>query len=299
MVLYKMSEFSNSEVLNSISYASVMDMLRVTMLVYNYGKDISLTDDNMTVETFVDKMKQSGGFDKLNLNETRKGVLEDIANNIPNGKLAAFINDEETDLQVGVTVSELNKRISVVFRGSESKSDWYYDLMIFKHKLTDKISVHSGFHKQLTDNKTYEKLMEKLKELLMEHPDYAVYVTGHSLGGALSTLFGYMLSNEIDNQVTVISFASPRVGNYEWKQAFEQKTNLTHYRITNNRDIVTAFPLYRYYHVGHNIRLFDDKFDLFDRDTLRGWYDETFLTCWSVAEHDCELYYNRLTNANW
>lgn len=294
-----MSEYSANPILNAISHFTVVDMLRITMLVYNYGKDITLNDENVTVETFVDTLKSSGDFDKLNLNETRKEVLEDIANNIPNGKLASFIHDDTTDLQAGITISEENKRICVVFRGSESKSDWYYDLLIFKHKLTDKISVHSGFHKQLTENNTYNKIVDQVKQLLAENPDYSVYITGHSLGGALSTLFGYMLSEEIENPITVVSFASPRVGNYEWKQAFESKSNLTHYRITNKRDIVTAFPLYRYYHVGHNIRLSDKKYKLIECDTDRSWYEETVFTCWSVSEHDCELYYNRLNNTNW
>jgi len=286
-------------VLNELSYATAIDLLRITLLVYNYGKEFSLAKNDDTVESFVDSLKKNGKFEQLSLNETRKKVLSDIAYNVPSGKLARFINDEKSDIQAGITVSENKRRICVVFRGSESKADWRYNLRIMKHKLSDNIKVHSGFYKQLTENNVYDTIVSEVKKILEMHPDFSIYITGHSLGGALSTLFGYMLSNEIDNQITVVSFASPRVGNYEWKQAFNAKSNLTHYRVTNNRDIVTAFPVYRYHHVGHNIRLFDDKYNLIERSVKRSWYEETIFTCWRVSEHDCEVYYNRFTSTEW
>jgi predicted lipase len=134
---------------------------------------------------------------------------------------------------------------------------------------------------------------------LKKYPEFSIYITGHSSGGALSTLFGYMLSNEIEEDITIISFASPRVGNYEWKKAFETKPNLMHYRITNHRDIVTAFPYYMYHHVGHNIRLYNNKYNFIKCDTKRKWYEETIFTCWSMDEHNSDLYYNRLTGTEW
>ena len=137
--------------LNQLSYATAVDLLRITLLVYNYGKEFSLVKNDDTVESFVDGLKKNGNFEQLHLNETRRKVLSDIAYNVPTGKLAKFINDETTDIQVGVTLCENKRRICVVFRGSESRSDWYYDLLIMKHKLSDDIKVHSGFYKQLTE----------------------------------------------------------------------------------------------------------------------------------------------------
>lgn len=285
--------------INQLSYTTAVDLLRITLLVYNYGKEFSLEKKDDTVEAFVDGLKKKGLFEQLQLNETRRKVLSDIAYNVPSGKLAKFIQDETTDIQVGITFCENKRRICVVFRGSESRKDWYYDLLVMKHKLSDNIKVHSGFYKQLTENNVYDNIVSEVKKVLDTHPDFSIYITGHSLGGALSTLFGYMLSNEIDNQITVVSFASPRVGNYKWKQAFNTKTNLTHFRVTNNRDIITAFPMYRYYHVGHNIRLFNDTYKLIECDTPRRCCEESIITRWRISDHDCELYYNRLTSTEW
>ena len=285
--------------ITAISHDIMLDLLRVTLLVYNYGKNFKIQNKENTVETFVSELKEKGEFDSIDMDSTKKQVLVEIAQNVPTGKLYKFINEPETDIQCGITVSEGKKRITVVFRGSESMMDWYYDLMVNKHKLNDNICVHSGFYKQLTTNNVYDELVKNINIILEEHPDYAIYVTGHSLGGALSTLFGYMLAKQIVNNVTVVSYASPRVGNYAWKKSFDETDNLSHYRITNKRDIVTAFPIYKYYHVGTHIQLSDNKYKIRNDSNLKNWYDETFFTCWSVSEHNCELYYKRMNDNIW
>jgi len=300
-----MSDSENNTIVDSakptvttISHHTMMDLLRVTLLVYNYGNSFQVTDNDENIETFISSLKAKGDFDKIKLDETRKHVLEEIALNVPSGKIYKFINDPDTDIQVGIAISEGKKRISVVFRGSESLSDWYYDFMVFKHNLQNDIYVHSGFYKQLNTNNVCEDLIDSIKTILNEHPDYDIYVTGHSLGGALSTLFGYILANKIENNVKVVSYASPRVGNYAWKKSFESTKNLIHYRISNKRDIITAFPIYKYHHVGINIQLSDEKYKIVDDNNLK-WYNETLLTCWSPSEHSCDLYYNRMNKHKW
>lgn len=288
-----------------VSHDLALDLLRITMLVYNYGKNLKIEEDT-TIESFVSEIQSGGGIDSLDMNDTRKEALSEVAQNVPTGKICKWISDEDTDLQVGVTLSEGKKRICIVFRGSESRSDWYYDFMIVKEGLTmdaltksPLVNVHSGFLAQLMTNDVYSSLVATVKSLLVDHPDYEICVTGHSLGGALSTLFGFMISHELDNKVTVTSFASPRVGDWEWKKAFDAKSNLYHYRVTNKRDAITAVPMIKYYHVGDNIQLKDDKFELFTLDAVRGWFDETLLTCWSASEHNVDLYYKRLIKNLW
>jgi triacylglycerol lipase len=138
-----------------------------------------------------------------------------------------------------------------------------------------------------------------VKQILVEHPDFSLYVTGHSLGAALATLCGFMFSQEFKNQITVVSFASPRVGDAEWKNAFEKQHNLIHYRIANDRDIVTAFPMYKYHHVGKTIRLFENSYSIFVDNSKFNWYDFTLFQCWRIGDHDCDFYYKRLLQNKW
>ena len=201
-----------------IHHSDATDLLGLTMLVYDYSKKFKLENDE-TIESFVQNLK--GGAEELGLSDERQKALGELSEKSPHGRVVDFISDEETDIQVAVTLSEVNKRICVVFRGSESSSDWYYDLMITKHNLHDDVWVHKGFYQQLTKNGTYDKLLESIKKLADDYPTYKIYITGHSLGAAFSTLFGYMLSRErSDKDIVVVSFASPIVGNANWKDSF-------------------------------------------------------------------------------
>jgi hypothetical protein len=294
-----MSTELTSIVSNIIPHCDVLDLLRITMLVYNYGKTFTVEDENETVETFVSKIKANGKLDSLGLSDARKSALLEIASNSSSGKVCAFISDPDTDIQVGVTLNSPDKRICIVFRGSESSKDWFYDLQTLKHNLKGDIWVHSGFYKQLHTNGVYDRLLAKVKQLLGEYPDFSLYATGHSAGGGLATLAAFMLSCELENKITVVSFASPRIGNAEWKKAFDMKANLTHYRVTNDRDIVTAFPMFKYYHVGKTVRLFEDSYSIFMDYSQFHWYDFTLFQCWRTSDHDCDLYYKRLMQHKW
>lgn len=294
-----MSKKESMIISNIISHDNVVELLRITMLVYNYGNVFTVEDENETIESFVNKIIKNETMDKIGLSHVRKSVLLDVAKNTPSGKVHTFISNIESDAQVGVTINNTDKRICVVFRGSESKKDWFYDLQINKHNLKDKIWVHSGFYRQLYENGVYDKILASVKQILNEHPDFSLYVTGHSLGAALATLCGFMFSQELKNQVTVVSFASPRVGDVEWKNAFEKQDNLVHYRVVNDRDIVTAFPIYNYYHVGKTIRLFENSYSIFVDNSKFSWYDFTLFQCWRIGDHDSDFYYKRLLQNKW
>jgi len=67
-------------------------------------------------------------------------------------------------------------------------------------------------------------------------------VSGHSLGGALSTLF--VMENAAKNKFdvgTLCTFASPRVGNKEFARVFDQ-LSIASWRIANTLDLVPKLP---------------------------------------------------------
>merc|ERR1712087_797908 len=67
------------------------------------------------------------------------------------------------------------------------------------------------------------------------------------LGGALATLFGFYAacSNNVPVPVTIVSVASPRVGNLFFARAFvelESQGKIRHLRVVNHKDPVTLGP---------------------------------------------------------
>lgn len=283
-----------------ISHDVTMDLIRLTMLIYNYGKDFQFDSsiDN-DFKGFIKRIINTYS-DSDALSFLRKSSLQDIDNNDDDIKLCEFINDPETDIQAGIVLNHSKAQLCVVFRGSESVTDWYHDFQISKRLLHDNIKVHCGFYNQLHDTSVCGRMINRVKTILATYPGYHLYITGHSLGGALCTLFGYLLSHEIDNHVTVVSFASPRVGNSYWKESFENKSNLSHYRITNNRDIITATPSYNYRHVGTDIHIYDDSYKVASTNVAYCCnFSCIFASHWSIIDHDCDLYYERIKKNVW
>lgn len=86
-----------------------------------------------------------------------------------------------------------------------------------------------------------------------------VFVTGHSLGGALATLAALDLRISLGlPDVRVVSFGSPRVGNYIFSKWFEEEIG-PHWRFTHNRDIVPSVPpgYMGFHHVAQEVWVVD------------------------------------------
>lgn len=250
------------------------EMLKLTMLIYDYGKNFT----------------EYNNIENLDISDLNKSILTDIVDNNPNGKIIKFIS-LNNGLQVCITISHIHNRITTIFRGSESFKDWLYDLLIIQTNLKNDIYVHKGFKEQLEPAK--DDLIYTISKLLQDYPKYKLFTTGHSLGGALCTLFGYYLSEVFSpNEVNIISFASPRVGNKSWSNLINNKYNLKHYRFINEKDIVVSIPYINYYHTGIKCYLnrkrlvyIDEKID---NDCCCSFYNP--------LDHSIEKYYNNLLN---
>jgi hypothetical protein len=83
-----------------------------------------------------------------------------------------------------------------------------------------------------------------LTSLMYENPSYDVFVTGHSLGGALASLFSVasIVNGVLTTPPSMYTFGQPRVGNYDYAQAHLQLMPNV-FRMVNNRDPVPHIPL--------------------------------------------------------
>ena len=186
--------------------------------------------------------------------------------NIEPATLIAFGDEKpEKELVYAVAIDHLRKRITVAFRGSVTPADFFTDACIEfnrrenplkgKDGQAEKIGIHHGFDEYLLKRRKaigkdckYDEIMEYVKELFVGRWDtYKLYVTGHSLGGALASLFAFeaAASEDVPKPVTCVSVASPRVGDESFQAAFtalEQDGKLRHLRIAHSQDPVTMMP---------------------------------------------------------
>ena len=115
------------------------------------------------------------------------------------------------------------------FRGTTDFMDWKTNLNAFK-EMVDGVPIHTGFLE------AFRLVKAEIKADLDRSPGNTLYVTGHSLGGALALI----ATKEIaySSQGACYTFGSPRVAGY----GFAQKIKTPIYRIVNSRDIVPRMP---------------------------------------------------------
>ena len=153
-----------------------------------------------------------------------------------------FLEKDGTQCYVVYSIGE--KVIYIVWRGTEisDKKDILTDLRCKKISLNPVAKVHRGF-KYYVDN-VYLKLKTCVQEIILEGGWFDIYVTGHSLGAA-----GALIStNRLEEDGIIIrccyTYGSPKVGG----RNFNVKTPV--WRVRNNNDIVTKFPLTGFKHTG-------------------------------------------------
>uniref|UniRef100_A0AC35TFL3 Lipase_3 domain-containing protein n=1 Tax=Rhabditophanes sp. KR3021 TaxID=114890 RepID=A0AC35TFL3_9BILA len=76
------------------------------------------------------------------------------------------------------------------------------------------------------------------------YPNYGVFITGHSLGGAMAALAaGAISTNGLaqPSDITLMTMGEPRTGNSDFVYYFD-RLGIEAYRITHNRDIVVHLP---------------------------------------------------------
>ena len=169
-------------------------------------------------------------------------------------ELVKWIENKKSDTQGFVATRD--KSIYVVWRGSESKKDFQNDASIDKVPfLNDGEKVHIGFKYcwESVVGDTYDAIDTALENLQGETTD--IVVSGHSLGGAVATLYAYSIKKHYPHyNVKATTIGSPRVGNKAFKENYD-KSGIDTLRIVHNNDLVTHTPYIGFHHVNYQVRL--------------------------------------------
>ena len=210
---------------------------------------------------------------------------------------ACFVEHARTDTQCAVWQSRRDRTIVVAFRGTEMDKplDFFTDVN-FKPAPFEFLAergapadargagcAHAGFLR------AYESVRARVFAAVddvieVERRDYGddaardsvagdanpsasatwrVFATGHSLGGALATLFACELGRSAragrrDVAVTMYNFGSPRVGDGAFCDAYHALVPDS-VRVVNRADLVPTLPaLLGYRHVDHGVRVCAD-----------------------------------------
>ncbi len=197
---------------------------RLKPLLQLFHRSTVKNDGEATGEDFLQLLLDACGFElvgtffnqSLNLLENTEGFVATC--NGPHGKYAVLS-----------------------IRGTTSWQDWRLNLDAKSEPLPgytlrdnetekERPRIHPGFYK------AYDDASKQISELLEKVGDIPLFITGHSLGGAVAVLATWY--QETDRLAACYTFGAPRVGNHHFNEKFRTPI----YRIVNAFDPVAMLP---------------------------------------------------------
>ena len=190
-------------------------------------------------DVIADKLQSLGktiGKRDGNDNETLRSVLA-----VGGFELRGVLFNSSTDTQgfVATRSGDSGPGLAVAsFRGTESLCDWKTNIDLKAAPVTSRKSdsprilgkVHAGF------NEAFLSVEAQIDRVLDGCEHLPLYLTGHSLGGALATLATWHLAG--DRLAACYTFGAPRVGDNQLLNRFRTPI----FRIVNGADPVPLVP---------------------------------------------------------
>jgi hypothetical protein len=157
------------------------------------------------------------------------------------------------DIQGFTGYSAKSNAIILSFRGSSNIQNWIINLSFNQvtYSRCGNCKVHNGF--QTGWNTVKSLVISQIQSLRALHRDAKIYITGHSLGGALAVLSAPDVKDSFGAISDILTFGQPRVGNSEFANWYG--TVGTHIRVVHYGDLVPHVPPQAngYLHSGNEI----------------------------------------------
>jgi len=166
--------------------------------------------------------------------------------------------------------------------------------------------VHSGFNTAL--NYILPEVLQAIKQIRTKNQ--SLWVSGHSLGGALAALATAYLGENRQHVNGLYTFGMPRVGDSTFADYFNMKYKRRTFRFVNNNDLVTRVPMRAmgFSHVGTHYYFdeegklhLDEKLDLWTRFTNavnKSFEELANVAMDGVKDHSMDMYLAHSSQTN-
>ncbi len=185
----------------------------------------------------------------------RAAILSDLQNEDPDFERVVVASKSSAQ---GILVKHKNY-FCLSFRGTDEPADWVDNLnAVATEELFGKF--HRGFWNSVQD--VWEILFGQYQLLSREQEKSApLFLTGHSLGGAMATVAAAILSHRDIPFTSCYTFGQPRAMSKDTARLFNMECKGRFFRFHNNNDIVTRVParIMGYSHVGEYLYISEEK----------------------------------------
>ena len=213
-------------------------------------------------------------------------------------RLFCWVGSVQCSLYVSTPEFPSEQPVAVlVFKGTDTLRQWMSNLDALPVAWEQGGHVHGGFAK------AFERIWEEFEPRIAQY-ELPLFLSGHSLGGALATLAAARLGKTVR---ALYTFGSPRVGN----AAFNERclAEIPFFRVSNHLDLVCSVPRpvtvaerFNFVHAGELV-CFDENGDPVDsvreipEPSFRLSLKDAFTSRKpprSLADHAMVLYVDRL-----
>jgi hypothetical protein len=218
-------------------------------------------------------------------------------------ELVGWLNDKKTDTQGFIAIKE--KDIHLVWRGSASPTDFITDASVIKAPYLDGSRVHIGFLNAFksVQIELWAGLNTAVSKLGGINEVGNIFISGHSLGGALTVVSAFTIASLKEDwvgKIKTVTVGCPRVGNHLFKRLYNQRVPQS-VRIVHDNDIVTRVPKLNYFHIGNELKLASDgKVMSTDLNPIK-FISRTFvanITADSIKDHMVDTYIKAISAWN-
>ena len=167
----------------------------------------------------------------------RGWVIEKISHTTNRAEAKAYLVSKGDVKILTIAGTESLKDAEVDFRVRRVNLNDDMTLDAKEKNLSDKLFVHRGF-RDYADVVLSDGLAERLKTSLEQNPRETLYITGHSLGGAVATIAAIRLTDSgvSKARLKVITFGAPAVGSNALANVYNDKLDLT--RVVMKGDVI-------------------------------------------------------------
>jgi hypothetical protein len=144
-----------------------------------------------------------------------------------------------SDAGLVIAVDTNADNLYILFRGTLFDYEWKHDFNYIQTSTTigpKKGKVHKGFQSM------YLKYQPYIVSYINKYKPKVLWVAGHSLGAALTVLTALDISTAVPT-LNAYTFASPKVGNSDFVDAFNALPNVVLQQYINESDVVPWIPL--------------------------------------------------------
>lgn len=246
--------------------------------IVNFNKDFSSYDQLTSI--YCSQISEVAYWDSIQVEKLHKQVCEKYPNDNHNWELIDF-KDKKSHTQALLWGNK--NFLMVAFRGTEPSKikDWISDAKFWNYEsnpssneeFANMPAGHGGFRNSLISLITKKKLFEKIDKIILrcssdiDKSNFPIYLTGHSLGAAISQLFVEPLNYRGYNFSGAYHFAPPLAVSCNVNDYMKTKYGDKIYDIVNYKDYVPRAGRNGVAHFGKFYRICNDGLIYSERES--------------------------------